>query len=174
MLTEDSSPGADFLAQLCVDWEAEARRAERPGVRVVLLRTGIVIEKGGGALPQMMRPFRFFAGGPLAGGRQYMSWVHRHDWSEMVRWIVETPEIAGAVNVTAPHPVTNAEFSRALGRALHRPSLAPAPRFALNLVLGEMAGAVLASQRALPARAQRSGLSLPLSRDRYRLPGDLR
>ena len=87
-----------------------------------------MLEKGGGALPQMMRPFRFFVGGPLAGGRQYMSWIHRHDWIEMVRWIVETPEVAGAVNVTAPHPVTNAEFSRALGRALRRPSLAPAPR----------------------------------------------
>jgi uncharacterized protein (TIGR01777 family) len=157
VLTEDSAPGSDFLAQLCVDWEAEARRAERPGVRVVLLRTGIVLEKGGGALPPLMRPFRFFAGGPLAGGRQYMSWVHRHDWSEMVRWIVETPAVAGAVNVTAPHPVTNAEFSRALGRALHRPALAPVPRFALNLVLGEMASAVLASQRALPARAQAAG-----------------
>jgi len=157
VLTEDSPPGSDFLAQLCVDWEAEARRAERPGTRVVLLRSGIVIEKGGGALPQMMRPFRFFAGGPLAGGRQYMSWVHRHDWSEMVRWIVETPEIAGAVNVTAPHPVTNAEFSRALGRALRRPSLAPVPRFALTIVLGEMAAAVLASQRALPTRAQSAG-----------------
>jgi len=157
VLTEDSAPGSDFLAQVCVDWEAEARRAERPGVRVVLLRSGIVIEKGGGALPQMMRPFRFFAGGPLAGGRQHMSWVHRHDWSEMVRWIVETPEVAGAVNVTAPHPVTNAEFSRALGRALRRPSLAPVPRFALKIVLGEMAAALLASQRALPKRAQSAG-----------------
>lgn len=157
VLTEDSGAGTDFLAQLCVEWETEARRAERPGVRVVLLRTGIVLEKGGGALPQMIRPFRFFAGGPLAGGRQYMSWVHRHDWTEMVRWIVETPGVTGPVNVTAPHPVTNAEFSRALGRALHRPSLAPVPRLALKIVLGEMAAAVLASQRALPSRAQSAG-----------------
>lgn len=156
-LTEKSAPGDDFLAHLCVEWEAEARRAERDGVRVVLLRTGLVLEKGGGALQQMVRPFRFFAGGPLAGGRQYMSWVHRHDWSEMVRWIVETPAVAGPVNVTAPHPVTNREFSRALGRALHRPSLAPAPRFALNLVLGEMAEAILSSQRALPKCAQSAG-----------------
>jgi len=157
VLTEASAAGDDFLAHLCVEWEAEARRAERAGVRVVLLRTGLVLEKGGGALPQMMRPFRFFAGGPLAGGRQYMSWVHRHDWSEMVRWLVETPEVAGPVNVTAPHPVTNREFSRALGRALHRPSLAPAPRFALKIALGEMATAVLASQRAIPKRAQSAG-----------------
>ena len=157
VLTETSAPGEDFLAHLCVEWEAEARRAEGAGARVVLLRTGIVLEKGGGALPQMMRPFRFFAGGPLAGGRQYMSWVHRHDWSEMVRWIVETPEVAGPVNVTAPHPVTNKEFARALGRALRRPSLAPAPRLALRAALGEMSTAVLASQRAIPKRAQSAG-----------------
>ena len=156
-LSEESAPGDDFLAHLCVEWEAEARRVERPGVRVVLLRTGIVLEKSGGALPQMMRPFRFFAGGPLAGGKQYLSWVHRHDWAEMVRWIVETPAVSGPVNVTAPHPVTNAEFSRALGRAIHRPALAPAPRFALKVALGEMADALVASQRALPTRAQAAG-----------------
>ena len=154
VLTETSTPGTDFLAQICTEWEAEARRAEQRGVRVVLLRTGVVLEKGGGALPQMMRPFRFFVGGPLAGGRQYLSWVHRHDWTEMVRWIVETPQVAGPVNVTAPHPVTNAEFSRALGRALRRPSLAPLPAVALKAVLGEMDSALLASQRALPTRAQ--------------------
>jgi uncharacterized protein (TIGR01777 family) len=157
VLTETSTPGTDFLAQLCTEWEAEARRAEQRGVRVVLLRTGIVLEKGGGALPQMMRPFRFFVGGPLAGGRQYLSWIHRHDWAEMVRWIVETPQITDAVNVTAPHPVTNAEFSRALARALRRPSLAPVPAVALKVVLGEMASALLASQRALPVRAQSAG-----------------
>ena len=157
VLTENSTPGTDFLAQVCTEWEAEARRVEQHGVRVVLLRTGIVLEKGGGALPQMMRPFRFFVGGPLAGGRQYFSWVHRHDWTEMVRWIVETPQVAGAVNVTAPHPVTNAEFSRALGRAMRRPSLAPVPRAALKVALGELADTLLASQRALPARAQAAG-----------------
>jgi uncharacterized protein (TIGR01777 family) len=157
VLTESSTPGSDFLARLCVDWEAEARRAERSAVRVALLRTGIVLEREGGALPRMMRPFRFFAGGRLAGGRQYMSWIHRHDWTEMVRWIVETPQVDGAVNVTAPHPVTNAEFTRALGRALHRPSLVRAPRLALKLVLGELGDALLASQRVVPARAQAAG-----------------
>jgi len=157
VLTEDASPGADFLAKVCSEWETEARRAEAHGARVVLLRTGIVLEREGGALPQMMRPFRFFVGGPLAGGRQYMSWIHRHDWTEMVRWIVETPQVAGPVNMTAPHPVTNREFSRALGRALHRPSLAPAPRFALKTILGEMAESLFASQRAVPARALAAG-----------------
>jgi uncharacterized protein len=157
VLNEDSPPGSDFLAKVCIEWETEARRAESRGVRVVLLRTGVVLEKEGGALPRMMRPFRFLVGGPLAGGRQYMSWIHRHDWSEMVRWIVDTPQVSGAVNVTAPHPVTNAEFSRALGRALHRPSLAPAPRLALKAILGEMAESLLASQRAIPSRALTAG-----------------
>jgi uncharacterized protein (TIGR01777 family) len=156
-LTEESSPGDDFLARLCVDWEAEATRAARQGVRVLTLRTGLVLEKSGGVLQQMMRPFRLFAGGPLAGGRQYMPWIHRHDWVEMVRWMVDTPSLDGPINLTAPHPVTNAEFSRALGRALHRPSLMPTPRFAMRIVLGEMADAALASQRALPKRAQTAG-----------------
>ena len=156
-LTETSAPGSDFPARVCIEWEAEARRAERNDVRVVLLRTGVVLEKEGGALPKMMRPFRFFVGGPAAGGRQYMSWVHRHDWTEMVRWIVDTPQVTGPVNITAPHPVTNAEFARALGRALHRPSLAPAPRFALRALLGEMADSLFASQRAVPARAMAAG-----------------
>jgi uncharacterized protein (TIGR01777 family) len=149
-LTESSGPGHDFLAQLCVDWEAEAQRATAPGRRVVLLRTGLVLEKSGGVLPQMMRPFRFFAGGRIGSGRHYMPWVHRLDWIEMVRWIADTPAVSGPLNVTAPHPVTNAEFSRALGRAMHRPALVPAPKFAVKMVLGEMAEAAFASQRALP------------------------
>jgi uncharacterized protein (TIGR01777 family) len=156
-LTEDSRPGDDFLARLCLEWEAEANRAARPDLRVVLLRTGLVLEKGGGALARMMWPFRFFAGGPLGGGRQYMSWVHRHDWVEMVRWLVDTPAVAGAINVTAPHPVANAEFARALGRALRRPALLPTPAFAIRIALGETADAVLASQRALPTRAVAAG-----------------
>jgi uncharacterized protein len=156
-LTEESAPGDDFLAHLCMEWEGEAQRAARPDLRLVLLRTGLVLEKSGGVLGSMIRPFRFFAGGPLAGGRQYMSWVHRLDWIEMVRWIVDTPSVKGPLNVTAPHPVTNAAFSRALGRALHRPALLPAPRFALKIALGEMADAVLASQRALPGRPLANG-----------------
>lgn len=156
-LTEDSSPGTDFLAQLCVDWEAEALRASAPGRRVILLRTGLALEKGGGVLGKMIRPFRLFAGGPLGTGRQYMPWIHRHDWVEMVRWLADTPSVCGPVNATAPHPVTNREFVRALGRALRRPAIVPAPRFAMSIALGEMAGAVLAGQRALPTRAQAAG-----------------
>jgi uncharacterized protein len=156
-LTEASPPGSDFLATMCVEWEAEAQRAAGPSVRVILLRTGIVLERGGGALAKMLLPFRFFAGGTIGSGRQYVSWIHRLDWMEMVRWLVDTPEIAGAVNATAPHPVTNAEFARALGRALHRPALVPAPGFALRLALGEMANSILTGQRVVPSRALSAG-----------------
>jgi uncharacterized protein len=152
-LSEDAASGGDFLARLCVDWEAEAARAARLGLRIVCLRSGLALEKSGGVLGKMITPFRFFAGGPMGSGRQFMPWIHRHDWVEMVRWIVDTPGVSGPVNATAPHPVTNREFSRALGRALHRPALLPAPRFALRLALGEMADGILASQRAIPARA---------------------
>ena len=156
-LSEDAGPGDDFMAHVCVEWEAEAQRAARPGVRIVTLRTGLVLEKAGGALPQMARPFRFFVGGRIGSGRQYMSWIHRHDWIEMVRWIVDTPAVDGPVNMTAPHPVTNLQFSRALGHALHRPALFPAPRAAVRLAIGELADAIFASQRALPGVALAHG-----------------
>jgi uncharacterized protein (TIGR01777 family) len=156
--TEDSKAGEGFLAALAADWEAEALKAERAGTRVVLLRTGVVLEKAGGALPEMMRPFRFFVGGPLGSGKQYLSWIHRLDVIEMIRWIIETPAVAGPVNATAPYPVTNREFARALGRALHRPSFVPAPGFALKALLGEMAQPMLLEgQRVLPTRAQQHG-----------------
>lgn len=156
-LTERDAPGNDFLAQLCVEWEQEALKAERSGTRIVLLRTGIVLERSGGALPEMMRPFKFFAGGPLGSGRQFVSWIHRLDWVEIVRWIVQTPAVSGPVNATAPHPVTNKHLSRALGHAMHRPSLLPAPAFALKIVLGEFANSVLTGQRVLPACAEHHG-----------------
>lgn len=156
-LTEVSPAGADFLAQLCEDWEREALGAAAAGVRIVLLRTGIVLERGGGALAEMMRPFRFFVGGPLGSGRQYLSWIHRLDWVEMVRWLVQAVEVSGPVNATAPHPVTNRQFARALGHAMKRPSLMPAPAFAIRAALGEMASSLLTGQRALPAVAQTHG-----------------
>jgi uncharacterized protein (TIGR01777 family) len=152
--TEQSPAGRSFLAQLCEDWEAEARRAQRDGLRVVTTRSGIVLERSGGPLVEMMRPFKLFAGGPLGSGRQYISWIHRLDWIEMVRWIVQTPEASGAINVTAPQPVTSREFARALGHALKRPSLMPAPAFALKIALGEFADYLLTGQRVVPARAQ--------------------
>lgn len=152
-LTEEAAAGNDFLAHVCLDWEQEARRAARAGVRLVLLRTGIVLERSGGALVEMMRPFRFFAGGRLGSGRQYVSWIHRLDWIEMVRWILQSPAAEGPINATAPHPATNRELAKAIGRALHRPAFVPAPAFALKVVLGEFADTVLAGQRAVPARA---------------------
>lgn len=155
--TEESPAGNDFLARVCLEWEREAKTAARSGVRLVLLRTGIVFERTGGALPEMMRPFRFFVGGPMGSGRQYMSWIHRLDWIEIVRWIVQTPEVSGPVNATAPHPVTNRQLARALGRAMRRPGFVPAPSFALKLVLGEFAQSLLTGQRVLPTVAQKHG-----------------
>jgi uncharacterized protein (TIGR01777 family) len=156
-VTEESPAGGDFLAQLCEDWEAEAGRAVSAGTRVAMVRSGIVLERMGGALPKMLKPFRFFVGGRIGSGKQYVSWIHRLDWIELVRWIVQTPEAAGPINATAPHPVTNRELARAIGRALRRPRLVPIPGVALRLALGEMAAMILTGQRVLPARAQALG-----------------
>lgn len=157
-LTEDAGPGRDFLAELSVEWEREALAAEKGGARVVLLRTGIVLDPREGALAKMVPPFRLFAGGPFGSGRQYMSWIHRDDWVSLAKWAVETPAIRGPLNLTAPNPAMNADFARALGRALRRPALIPAPGFALKSILGEMAGPLLlSSQRVVPAKALDGG-----------------
>lgn len=159
LVAEETPPGDDFLARVCVQWEAEARAANSH-TRVVCVRTGIVLERDGGALPQMLPPFRFGAGGPVGSGRQYWPWIHRQDWIELVRFAIHTPAAAGPLNGTAPNPVTNAEFARTLGRVLRRPAVVPAPGVALKLLLGEMAGPLLLSgQRAVPARAQALGLA---------------
>jgi hypothetical protein len=156
--TEERPAGSDFLARVSVQWEGEARRAASDRTRVVCLRTGIVLETDGGALPQMLPPFRFGVGGPVGSGRQYWPWIHREDWIALVRWVIQTPAAEGAVNATAPTPVTNADFARALGRALHRPAIMPAPGFALRWLLGEMAdGLLLSGQRAIPSKAERLG-----------------
>ena len=152
-VTESSPPGQDFLARACDDWEAEAHRAGAAGIRVAVVRTGVVLESAGGALPRMILPYRFFVGGPLGSGRQYVSWVHRLDWMEIVRWIVQTPDARGPVNATAPHPVTSRELATAIGHAVHRPSLVPVPAFALRIAVGEMADALLTGQRVIPERA---------------------
>ena len=156
-LTEESPPGSDFLASVCVAWEAAAMKAAWM-TRVVLLRTGLPLDPSGGALPRLALPFRFFAGGRLGSGKQYWSWIHLVDWIGMVRWAIEEPRINGPLNATAPAPATNRELADALGRALRRPALAPAPAFALRLLLGEMADAlILSGQRVLPAKATRAG-----------------
>jgi uncharacterized protein (TIGR01777 family) len=157
-VTEETPAGSDFLARVCAQWEAEAMRAASDRTRVVSVRTGVVLEKSGGALPQMALPFRLFAGGPVGSGRQYLPWIHRDDWVGLVRWTIATPSASGPLNLTGPQPVTNTQFARALGRALHRPAFMPAPAFALRLALGELADALLLSgQRALPAKAERGG-----------------
>jgi uncharacterized protein len=160
IVTEDTPPGSDFLANVCVQWEAEARRAATARTRVVCVRTGVVLEKDGGALPQMMLPFKFGAGGPVGSGRQYIPWIHRTDWVALTEWAIGTAAAIVAINGTAPTPVTNAEFARALGRAMRRPAFMPAPGFALRLALGEMADALLLSgQRAVPARPEKLGFT---------------
>jgi uncharacterized protein (TIGR01777 family) len=155
-ITEETPPGNDFLASLCVAWEREAA-AVASLTRVVLLRTGVVLARQGGALPQMALPFTLFAGGRVGSGRQCVPWIHIDDWVEMARWALLTAAIDGPLNATAPQPVSNATFAHALGRAMHRPSLLPAPAFALRLALGEMADVVLTGQCVLPAKAQRLG-----------------
>ena len=156
-LTEESAPGHDFLATVCRAWEAEALRAAG-ATRVVLLRTGLPLERSGGALPRIALPFRFLAGGPVGSGRQYWSWIHRDDWVAMTIWVLHASAVSGPLNLTAPTPVTNREFAAALGRVLKRPSSLPAPAFALRLLLGEMADALLlAGQRVIPAKAKAHG-----------------
>ncbi len=158
VLDESAPSGAGFLAEVCRQWEQAAARAETLGVSVVRLRLGLVLAKDGGALAKMTPPFRWGVGGPLGSGRQWMSWVHRDDVIGVLRWALAHPELAGAVNATAPSPATMRDFARTLGRVLHRPALLPAPAFALRLLLGAMASELLLSgQRVIPVAAQRAG-----------------
>ena len=166
-VAEDSEPGGDFLGALCKAWEAEARRAEDHGLRVVRLRTGIVLGKNGGALAKMVLPFKLFIGGPLGSGNQWMPWIHLEDEIGLIRFLIENQSARGAINATAPNPVTMKEFCKTLGSVLHRPSWAPVPAFALRLLLGEMAEMLLTGQRAVPAVAERLGY-----RFRYPMLGD--
>ncbi|MFI5009337.1 MAG: TIGR01777 family oxidoreductase [Solirubrobacterales bacterium] len=152
-LDEEAPAGTDFLARVCAEWEAESRAAGELGVRAVQVRTGVVLDREGGALAKMLTPFRLGIGGPVAGGRQYISWIHREDLVGMMLAALEDDSWSGPLNATAPEPVTNAEFSHALGRALHRPSLLPVPGAALRLLYGEMAAIVTTGARVLPAKA---------------------
>lgn len=154
---ENAPAGGDFLAGVCVAWEREARAAGDLGVRVVLMRTGVVLDPTGGALKTMLPPFRAGVGGPVAGGAQYMPWIHVDDVVGMYLAALGDDSWSGPVNVTAPEPATNRDFSKALGRALHRPAIAPVPAFALRLLYGDMAEIVTEGQRAVPARAQALG-----------------
>ena len=156
ILTEASTPGSGFLPEVCLAWEREAGVAEQFGARVVRLRIGVVLGRHGGALARMLPPFRLGAGGRLASGRQWMSWIHLDDLCEVFRFAVEQP-VRGAMNGVAPDPVTNAEFTRALASALHRPAIFPVPAFALRALFGEMSEVLLSSQRVSPKGAEQGG-----------------
>jgi uncharacterized protein (TIGR01777 family) len=151
-LDEDALPGDDFLAEVCVAWEAEAAKASALGLRVVCVRTGVVLAGDGGALEKMLPAFRLGIGGPVAGGRQFVSWVHRDDVVGMYVEALADDRWSGAVNATGPDPVSNRDFSRALARALHRPALLPVPGAALRLLYGEMAAIVTSGARVMPAK----------------------
>ena len=156
-LTESSTAGSDFLGQVGQLWEAAASAASRHS-RVVLLRSGVVLAREGGALPQLALPFKLFAGGPAGSGQQFLSWIHLHDWIAMVKWALAEQSVTGPLNVTAPNPVTNEEFARTLGRVLRRPSWMRAPAFALRIAVGEMADAlILGGQRVLPEVSLKRG-----------------
>ena len=157
-VTEDDGPGDDFLARLCQDWEREAQAAEALGVRVVRVRTGVVLGRGGGALPRLLTPFKLFVGGPLGSGRQGFPWVHIDDVVGIYCWAVEQAEVAGPLNAVGPELLDNRQFLAILGRVLGRPSWAPVPGFALKLMLGEMAEPLLLQgQKILPKRTEELG-----------------
>jgi hypothetical protein len=156
ILNESSAPGGDYLAQLCVDWEKEAQAAEASGIRVVRVRTGLVLDARGGALPRMLPPFRLGLGGKLGNGQHWMSWIHLEDLGALFQFALANP-VSGPLNGVAPNPVINAEFTRALASAVHRPAIFPMPAFALRALFGEMSEVLLASQRALPQAAEAAG-----------------
>ncbi len=156
---ETASPGTDFLAEVCVEWEREATAAEELGLRVARIRTGVVLDRGGGALEKMLPPFRLGVGGPVAGGRQGMPWIHREDEVGILLAALDGDDWTGPVNASAPNPVSNKEFSKALGRALHRPAVAPVPALAIKALYGEMASIVTTGVRMVPARALALGYS---------------
>ncbi|RJR36545.1 MAG: TIGR01777 family protein [Deltaproteobacteria bacterium] len=156
-LTEESPPGDDFLARLCLDWEAEALKARDLGIRVVITRFGIVLGKGGGALQQMARAFRMFVGGRLGSGSQWFSWMHQEDHARAFLFVKDHPEIVGPVDFTAPNPVRNLELTRALGRVLGRPTFMPAPAFMVRLVLGELGEVFLSGQKVVPRKLLAAG-----------------
>jgi uncharacterized protein (TIGR01777 family) len=157
IITEEAPPGTDFLSLLCRNWEEEATKAEELGLRVVRLRTGIVLGPGGGALSKIVPQFKWFVGGPLGSGKQWMSWIHLEDQVRLIIHIVNDSQACGPINATAPNPVQNKQFSRVLGGVLHRPSWLPTPSFVLRVGFGEMADILLTGQRVVPAAAQKLG-----------------
>lgn len=151
-IAEDARPGTDFSAKICVDWEASTQAVEALGVRRLVVRTGIVLSADGGALPRMLLPFKFFAGGKIGSGEQGFPWIHIADEVAAIRFLIDAAGASGPFNLTAPHPPTNAGFAKAIGQAMGKPSAVPAPGFALKAAFGEMSTVLLDGQRAVPKR----------------------
>src|SRR3954470_14234455 len=160
MIDEETPPGTEWLSELCVEWQNAALAAQKGGVRVAVFRSGLLLDPDGGLLKQLSVPFKLGVGGPLAGGNQYMPWIHRDDEIGLLKWAAQNPQVSGVLNASAPNPVTNREFSKALGRALRRPAVMPAPKFAVSALRGgELADAISASLRVIPRRALDLGYS---------------
>jgi hypothetical protein len=154
ILDEEAPPGDSWDAKLCVDWEAAAREADAAGLRVVITRTGLVLDKRGGLLKPLLTPFKLGFGGPIAGGKQYMPWIVLDDEVRLILWVLDDDRVSGAINATGPNPATNAELSKALGRVLHRPAVFPVPKLAVTLLRGsELAETATGGQRVMPRRA---------------------
>ena len=152
LLKEDEKPGDDFLASVSVDWEAEALKGAAKGIRVALMRFGVILGKGGGALAKMIPAFKFFVGGPIGSGKQWFPWMHLSDLMAAILFVCEQPPINGPLNFCAPNPVRNREFAKTLGEVLHRPAVMPAPAFMIRMLLGEFGNVMLDSQRTIPDR----------------------
>ena len=157
ILTEEAASGSDFLAEVCVEWEASTAEVEGMGLRRPVIRTGVVLSGEGGAFPRMALPFRLFAGGPLGSGNQYFPWIHIEDEVAAIQFLLSSGTASGPYNLTAPDPLRNRDFVRLLGRAMGRPALVPTPSFALKAAFGEMSTVLLDGQRAVPARLQEAG-----------------
>ncbi len=156
-ITEEANAGNDFLAGICKDWEASTSELDGMGIRRVIIRTGVVLDKNGGALPRMVMPVKLFVGGPLGSGQQYFPWIHLQDEVTAIRWLIDNAQARGVYNLSAPKPVTNKEFTRALGKVLGRPTFMPVPAFAMRAMFGEMSTLLLDGQREIPARLLKEG-----------------
>lgn len=157
VVTEDHPPANDFLGRICQAWEASTEEAEGLGVRRVITRSGVVLDMQGGALPRMVFPFRFFAGGPIGSGRQWFSWIHYCDEVEAIRFLIHNEAARGPFNLTAPNPVRNHELAKTIGKVTKRPAFAPVPAFVLKTMFGEMSTVLLDGQQAVPKRLQEAG-----------------
>ncbi|MEM7125846.1 MAG: TIGR01777 family oxidoreductase [Chloroflexota bacterium] len=163
VITDDGTPGSDYLAGVCFDWESSTSEAEKLGVRRPIIRTGIVLSNKGGAWPKIKLPFLLFAGGPLGSGKQWYPWIHIEDEVRAIRYLIEDESASGPFNLTAPNPVTNKEMAQSIGQVMGRPSFFPAPGFAIQAALGEMSTILLDGQRAVPKRLQELGFSFMYS-----------